>query len=169
MVWNIGDLCVAKSSTFDDLYNAKILKLLPNDSKAQVSFIEYGDIEEVLLTDLKQFGEFAINKAGELVSGDSQRSPKLGWPGGWKEGDACLAWWDGDKSWNNAKIIKIFSPEEVLVYFTDDEHENADFTSLNHLKAVEGIGEVKMKEDCNIVVPKAKMRSVFFIKVKCNA
>ena len=170
MVWGIGDFCVAKSSKFDDLYNARILDLLPNsifsDSKATVSFIEYGDIEEVFLADLKPFGEFAINKAGELVEGE-QRSPNFKWPGGWKVGDACVAWWDGDKTWNNAEVIKIFSPEGVLVFFT--EHGNADFTSLKDLKTLEGVGDVEINEDSNhtelnpkssgdCASPKTKMR-----------
>ena len=85
MDWNVGDFCVAKSSKFEDLYNAKILEFLPNDSKAKVSFIEYGDIEEVLLSDLKRFEDFSINKAGDLVRGE-QRSSEVGWPGGGRSG-----------------------------------------------------------------------------------
>ena len=138
MVWRTGDLCVAKSSQFDEFYNAKIMRLDGDRMKALVQFIEYGESEEVPVAHLKPFGEFAINKAGDLVKGE-QRSGGFGWPGGWKVGDVCIAWWEEDKTWNNANILKIFSSEEVFVMFTD--FGNADFTSLKNLKAVGGAGD----------------------------
>lgn len=140
MDWRAGDLCVAKSSRFDGLYNGKILVMPPSScSKAMtlVQFIEYGMMtEEVPIADLKPFGQFTINKAGDLVKTE-QRNADVDWPGGWKDGDACMAWWL-EKAWKNAKILKIFSPEEALVFFADIG--SAEFTSLKKLKEIGSAG-----------------------------
>ena len=134
MVWHVGDLCVARSAMHRESYNSAILKLPPDcgQDKALVEFIEYGEKEEIPIADLKPFGEFTVNKRGELVRDGGDITDDH--PGGWKVGDRCVAWWSQDDTWNNATILKVFNPDEVLVRFTD--YGNADFCALEHLKKV---------------------------------
>ena len=76
MSWKIGDLCVAKSREFG-WTNSQIEDI--NKDVASVQFIQYQIGDDIHISNLKQFGPFAVNKKGELIEDQAAKEDYSGW------------------------------------------------------------------------------------------